>query len=127
MISIIPYEEEYKQSIIVRSDLRMSRGKLAVQVAHASVDAVLRALERDEWRRWVNKWVSQGMKKVVVKVSNLEKLLELYEKCKKLDIPCSLIIDAGRTELEPGTATSVGVGPAPSRLIDRVTGDLPLL
>jgi PTH2 family peptidyl-tRNA hydrolase len=120
-------EEEYKQTIIVRSDLKMSPGKLAVQVAHASVDAVLKSLDNDKWRKWLNEWIVQGMKKVVVKVDNERKLLDLYEKCLSLEIPCSLIRDAGRTELEPGTLTAVGVGPAPSKIIDKISGNLPLL
>ncbi|MGC9148057.1 MAG: peptidyl-tRNA hydrolase Pth2 [Sulfolobales archaeon] len=120
-------EEEYKQTIIVRSDLKMSPGKLAVQVAHASVDAVLKSLDNDKWRKWLNEWIVQGMKKVVVKVDNEKKLLDLYEKCVSLEIPCSLVRDAGRTELEPGTLTAVGAGPAPSRIIDKISGNLPLL
>ncbi len=120
-------EEEYKQTIIVRSDLKMSPGKLAVQVAHASVDAVLKSLDNDKWRKWLNEWIVQGMKKVVVRVDNERKLLDLYEKCLSLEVPCSLIRDAGRTELEPGTLTAVGVGPAPSRIIDKISGNLPLL
>ncbi|MEZ0290815.1 MAG: peptidyl-tRNA hydrolase Pth2 [Sulfolobales archaeon] len=117
--------EEYKQVIVVRVDLNMSVGKLAAQVAHASVDAVLKSLESK--RDWLFKWLEMGMKKVVLKVSSERELIEIYDKCVKFELPCSLVRDAGRTELEPGTLTTVGIGPAPARIIDRITGSLPLL
>jgi len=118
--------DEIKQVIAVRTDLRMSPGKLAVQVAHASVDAALRSLRNERWRRWLDEWVSQGMKKVVVKGGVEEDLLRIYEECVRRDLPCSIVRDAGRTELEPGTLTAVCVGPAPSNMVDEITGKLQL-
>ncbi|HWQ17184.1 MAG TPA: peptidyl-tRNA hydrolase Pth2 [Sulfolobales archaeon] len=118
--------DEFKQVIVVRTDLRMSPGKLAVQVAHASVDAALRSLRNERWRRWLDEWVSQGMKKVVVKGGGEEDLLRIYDECVKRELPCSIVRDAGRTELEPGTLTTVCVGPAPSNIVDEITGKLQL-
>lgn len=117
---------EQKQVIAVRTDLKISPGKLAVQVAHASVDAVLKCFNNERWRGWLYEWVSQGMKKVVVRGGGEEDLLRIYGECVKRDLPCSIVRDAGRTELEPGTLTAVCVGPAPSSLVDEVTGDLQL-
>ncbi len=119
--------EDIKQVIVVRSDLNMSKGKFAVQVAHASVDSAIKALRgKDQWRRWFDEWLESGMKKIVVKVSSETDLYNKYRECLSLDIPCTLIRDAGKTELEPGTPTAVGIGPAPSKTIDRITGALPL-
>ena len=39
-------------------------------------------------------------------------------------MPHKLVEDAGRTELEPGTQTALGIGPARPAEIDTVTGDL---
>ncbi|GAY25310.1 peptidyl-tRNA hydrolase [Desulfurococcaceae archaeon AG1] len=118
--------DEFKQVIVVRTDLRMSPGKLAVQVAHASVDAALRSLRNERWRRWLDEWISQGMKKVVVKGGSEEDLLKIYDECVRRELPCSMVRDAGRTELEPGTLTAVCVGPAPSNIVDEITGKLQL-
>jgi len=38
-----------------------------------------------------------------------------------------LVVDAGHTEIPAGTKTVLGIGPAPDNIIDKITGDLPLL
>ncbi len=115
----------YKQVIAVRTDLGMSRGKIAVQVAHGAVSAAerTRVTHQDVWRAWLR----EGQKKVAVKVSSEEELLELRRLAVIHRIPHALIRDAGLTELAPGTMTVIGIGPASGELIDKVTGDLKLL
>ncbi len=115
---------KYKQVIVVRSDLSMSPGKLAVQVAHGSVASAERA--RKEKREWFKAWLREGWKKVIVKVPNEQELHELQKQAKDLELPSELIQDAGLTELPPGTVTVLVMGPAPTELIDKVTGNLPL-
>ncbi len=116
-----------KQAIIVRKDLRMGKGKLAVQVAHASVSAVLDSLrEGGKKAEWVWAWYSQGQMKVVLKVQSQRELVEIYNKARSKKLPTSIIYDAGRTQLEPGTLTAVAIGPAPQELIDDITGKLHL-
>ncbi len=115
-------EGEYKQAIIVRRDLGMSKGKIAAQVAHASLGAYKRA--PGEWR---TAWDGSGQKKVVLRVDSLEELLEVKERAEKAGLPVFLVVDAGRTQLAPGTPTSLGIGPAPSGLVEGVTGSLKLL
>jgi len=111
---------EIKQVIIVRKDLKLSKGKLASQVAHAAISAA-------EKSKWKDEWLKQGQKKVVLKCNSKEELLELYEKAKEMNLPSELIYDAGKTQLEPGTLTCVGIGPAPSEEIDKLTRNLKLL
>ena len=114
--------KEYKQVIVVRDDLNLSRGKLAVQVAHAAIigyeiakkDAV------DEWKR-------QGQKKIVLKAKNLDELMRIKEKAERLGLPTGVVVDAGLTEIPPGTVTAIVIGPDEARKIDKVTGSLPLL
>ncbi len=109
-----------KQVIVVRSDLKLSKGKLAVQVAHAAVEAA----EKSGWKR---DWLLGMQKKSVLKCGNLEELLGVYERARDRKLPVSLIRDAGRTEIPPGTVTCVGIGPAPEEDLDRITGELKLL
>ncbi|MEM0083759.1 MAG: peptidyl-tRNA hydrolase Pth2 [Candidatus Nezhaarchaeales archaeon] len=116
---------ELKQVIVVRRDLKMSRGKTCAQVAHASVSSLEEA--RKLKPEWVEIWFQQCQKKVVLGVQSVEELRNLEREVKKLGIPCYLVCDAGLTELEPGTITALGIGPAPSSLIDKVTGHLKLL
>ena len=117
--------EEFKQVIAVRTDLKMGKGKLAVQVAHAAVSAA--EVARSTKPEWFKRWMSSGQKKIVVKVKSLNELFELKQQAEELGIPTFLISDAGYTQLEPGTITCLGLGPAPSSVIDKVTGHLPLL
>lgn len=116
---------EYKQVLVVRSDLNMSPGKLAVQVAHGSVSASEKA--RDMKKDWFEKWMKEGQKKVVVKVPSEKELRKLERTAEELKIPNKLIKDAGLTELPKGTYTVLGIGPAPRGKVDKVTGDLKLL
>ena len=114
-----------KQVIVARTDLGMGKGKLAAQVAHASLGAAEETMKKRP--EWYEVWKSQGQAKVVVKVSGSAELEELLKQGRALHLPIMLVQDAGLTQLEPGTATCLGIGPAPEDLIDRVTGKLKLL
>ncbi len=116
---------EYKMVIVTRSDLPLSAGKLAAQVSHAAVECTL--LTKKNKSEWFSKWQREGAKKVVVKVETLYEFFPLKEKAEDLGICTAIISDAGHTEIPEGTQTVLGIGPAPSNLIDQVTGELPLL
>jgi len=110
-----------KQAIVVRSDLKMGRGKIAAQACHASVSA----LEKANAATYAE-WVFSGMKKIVLKIESKKALLELFELAKKR-FPASLVKDAGLTQVKPGEPTCIGIGPADENDIDRLTGSLRLL
>ena len=118
-------EFKYKQVIVLRTDLEMSKGKIAAQAGHAAVSAAEEARKRrpDWWRAWLE----EGQCKIAVRVESEEELLELEKKATELQLPSSLITDRGLTELPPGTKTCLGIGPVPSDQIDEVTGNLRLL
>ena len=116
---------EYKMVIVTRQDLKLSPGKLAAQVAHAAVACAL--LTKKNNSKWFNKWQTEGGKKAIVKVDSEEDFFPLKEKADSLNIVSIIIEDAGHTEIPSGTKTVLGLGPAPSNIIDQVTGDLLLL
>jgi len=111
-----------KQAILVRQDLKLPKGKACAQSAHASVDAVLKA-DSDV----VKDWRKQGMAKIVLKVKDEKELVKYFQQAKDEGLPVSLITDAGRTVIAPGTKTCVGIGPASEEEIDEICGELSLL
>lgn len=118
-------EFEYKQAIIIRTDLKMSQGKIAAQAGHGAVSAAEEA--RKNHPGWWESWLEEGQCKVALKVKSEQELLKLQKEAKASNLPSALITDRGLTEIPPGTITCLGIGPAPSSLIDKITGELPLL
>ena len=110
-----------KQVILVRKDLKLSRGKLASQCSHASVEAVLKSdkEKKNEWRKF--------SKKVVLKVRDEKELLDLKKLADREKLVTALIKDAGRTEIKPGTITCLAIGPDEDKKIDKITGKLKIL
>ena len=118
-------EFRYKQVIAFRSDLKMSKGKIAAQAAHAAVSAGEEA--RKHFKECWKAWLREGQCKIAVRVESEKELLELEKKANELAIPCALIVDRGLTEVPPRTITCLGIGPAPAEKIDKITSMLPLL
>ncbi len=116
---------EYKLAVVIRDDLRLSRGKMAVQVAHAAVACAFRS--RRSHKRWFKAWMDEGQRKVVLRVENLDRLRELEDEATSLGLTAKLVTDAGLTEVPPGTTTCLGIGPGPEELVDKVTGQLRLV
>jgi PTH2 family peptidyl-tRNA hydrolase len=110
-----------KQAIVARADLGMGEGKLAAQVAHASLSAYEDAPDR------VRKaWKGEGQKKVVLRADGESRLHELADAAGREGLPYAVVRDAGHTQLDPGTVTALAVGPGEDETVDRVTGDLSL-
>lgn len=54
--------------------------------------------------------------------------LELLQaQAMSLGVCAKIIHDAGRTQIASGSATVLGVGPAPKSVVDQITGHLKLL
>lgn len=113
---------EMKQVIIVRADLKMSKGKVAAQVSHASVDCILKS-----HKDLIEEWRGQGMKKIILKVKGQKELGKYKQLAEDNNLITGMITDAGHTEIAPGTVTCLGIGPDDEKKIDKVTGELPTL
>ena len=116
---------DFKQVIIVRRDVNMGTGKIAAQVAHAAVMGAEKV--KASRREWFNSWFVAGQAKVVVKVKNVEELIKVRNRAEELYLPVVQVQDSGLTQIPPGTITCIGIGPAPSELVDKVTFELKLL
>lgn len=112
-----------KLALVVRTDLDMGRGKIAAQVAHAAVAAVLAGLGGAVLHRWLE----DGQPKVVLKVPDAAALDDVIGQARARGLPVEPVHDAGRTQVAAGTLTCCAIGPAPTDLIDAVTAELPLL
>ena len=113
---------EYKQIILIREDLKLPKGKMAVQVAHAAISSY-------EWAKpgVQEAWKRDGQKKIVLKVNSLEELFKFKEDARRADIPTALIQDAGLTCVAPGTFTALGMGPAEADKLNKIIGNLKLM
>jgi PTH2 family peptidyl-tRNA hydrolase len=116
---------EFKQVIVVRREIRIGIGKTAAQVAHAAVTGG--ECVRTSNPSWFMEWLRSGQKKVIVKVQHLDHLLEIKRKAQFSNLPVVEIRDSGLTQIPAGTITCLGIGPAPSVMIDKITHHLKLL
>lgn len=117
-------EFEYKQVIVFRSDLKLSKGKIAAQAGHAAVSAAEEC--RKHHKGWWEAWLNEGQRKIAVKVKTEKEMLEIKRQAHEFGLPVALIVDRGLTEIPPDTTTCLGIGPAPAHIVDRITGRLQL-
>ena len=121
--------DDLKMVFLVRQDLKMGAGKIAAQVAHAAIGLYDDILEGENiyQKTALNNWFNYGQKKVVLKVNDLNTMLEVVKKCKKLKLQYCLISDAGHTQIPQGSITVLGIGPDISEKINDVTGTFKLM
>ncbi|CAG8515930.1 2446_t:CDS:2 [Diversispora eburnea] len=110
--------------LVVRNDLGMGKGKVAAQCSHATLGCYKKLKKINS--ELLEAWEIQGQPKVVLKVNSREELSLLEGKAKSLNLITKIISDAGRTQVEPGSQTVLGIGPGPVKLVNQVTGDLKL-
>lgn len=115
---------EYKQVIVMRTDLNMRKGKMVAQGAHASLAATLSNMNDPR----VKKWLAGPFAKICVQVGSEKELMELLGKAHTAGMIAHLITDAGRTEFNGvPTRTCIAIGPDTIEKIDAITGHLKLL
>ncbi len=118
-----------KQVIVYRRDLKMRKGKIAAQVAHASMRVLFQrgaaagdAMQIDLTPA-MSLWVQGRFTKVVLSVESEADLLKIHQTARERGVPTALITDSGKTEFGGvPTRTTVAVGPAAADEIDPITG-----
>ncbi len=132
-----------KQTIVVRKDLNMRKGKLAAQVAHASMKVFF-----DKMTIFPNKfepnglpyakinslsesmvaWMEGPFTKIVLGCDSEDEIHDLASKAKTLKIPYAVIEDSGKTEFyKTPTITCIALGPCDSDIIEQLTQQYKLL
>lgn len=134
---------DVKQTILIRRDLNMSRGKIASQASHACMKVFFDELtpnhvytSSDTWyithnelsgwslhaKPYFLEYITGSFKKIVLAVHSEKELLDFYALAKKRQMNCALIKDSTLNEY-----TAVAIGPWNESEIDEITKDLKLL
>ncbi len=114
-----------KLILIINNGLKMGKGKIAAQAGHASVQATLKAGEKNPLA--LQAWLSSGQKKVCLKGDDADQLLALEKQAKEAGLLTSKIHDAGHTQIPSGSLTVLAIGPCQDELVEKITGTLKLL
>ena len=122
MASFLP--GPYKMVLLVRTDLGMKKGKAAAQCAHAALACYKNGLKNNP--AGVKAWEITGQTKICLKVDDEKAMLDLAEVAKVHGLTWSIIQDAGRTQVDSGSMTVLGIGPNKARDVNKVTGHLKL-
>jgi len=126
-------KDKVKQVIVIRSDLKMTRGKEIAQGAHASMAWLadrykknflhIPRLSPDE-KDWL---VNGKFTKVCVRVDSEEQLDSIHEAARAAGLTVNLIVDNGLTMFKGVfTKTCLAIGPHKSSMIAPITKDLRL-
>lgn len=124
MSSFAGFSTNNKMALVVRTDLGMTKGKVAAQCAHAAIMCYKKSVK--EAPKAVTQWEMFGQTKVTLKAENEDVMMELVKRARARGIVACLVHDAGHTQVAAGSATVLGIGPAPAELVDKVTGHLKL-
>lgn len=119
-------EMSYKMVFVVNLELKMSPGKIAAQVGHATLGLYKYLQSQQDQRARLEQWEERGSKKVVLRGNDVRQMLDLKKKAYELHIANMMVHDAGKTEVEPGSLTVFALF-GKSSDVDKVTGNLKLL
>lgn len=142
------HTEECKLVLVVRTDLGMTKGKqelgiaspkrfrsltgiftgkIGAQCGHATLACYKQFLRTAPNSPILRRWERSGQMKVALQIKSEDELEMLQAQALSLGLVAQIIHDAGRTQIASGSATVLGIGPAPKSIIDQVTGNLKLL
>ncbi len=99
-------EIKYKQFVVIPRQPKMSKGKIASQVAHAT----FMALEKQKDNKLKELWKKNGMCVIVLECNDETQLINLDKYLEQWGVSHHLYIDEGLYGCEPFTATALATG-----------------
>lgn len=123
--AVLRLGEPMKMTLVVRTDLKMTTGKIGSQCAHAAVICYTQALKKNP--EYLNAWLNLGQPKIVLRVPCEEELKNLILLANDKNIVNGSVHDAGKTQVKAGTLTVIGIGPDTAENIDAITKTLKTL
>jgi PTH2 family peptidyl-tRNA hydrolase len=124
ILDLMNVDLDYKMVLVIRTDLQMTKGKVAAQCCHAMLSAYKRATKSAP--EMLKVWEQSGQAKITLKCNSEEEMLHLQKTAEKHGLVAKSIQDAGRTQIAAGSRTVLAIGPGPVDVIDSVTGHLKL-
>ncbi|BCS20629.1 aminoacyl-tRNA hydrolase PTH2 [Aspergillus puulaauensis] len=118
--------EEVKLVLVVRTDLGMTKGKIAAQCSHATLACYKYLVANPSSSTILRRWERQGQAKIALQTKSEEEMELLQAQAISLGLCARVIQDAGRTQIASGSRTVLGVL-GPKSVVDNVTGHLKLL
>lgn len=118
-------DEPTKMALVVRGDLKMTKGKTGAQCAHAAIICFESAFKQRS--DLLNAWMSVGQPKIVLRVDSLKQMEEIVKSANERNIINGVVRDAGKTQVAAGTVTVLGLGPDTVSNIDSLVKHLRLL
>lgn len=131
-------EQNSKQILVFRKDLKCRKGKIAAQAGHGYMafltkgltfgGLVFRARPMSEtFIQEIQHWLEHSFRKICVSVDSEEALLEVHNKAIAAGLESHLITDNGTTEFNGiPTNTCCAIGPHWDDSFEGITDHLPL-
>lgn len=102
-------EIKYKQFVIVPKKPKMSKGKIASQVAHATYMAIEYQTDPPQ-ENIIKEWEKSGMCVIVLECKDEQQLNNLAKYLEQWNVPHHLYVDEGLYGCKPFTATALATG-----------------
>jgi len=116
--------------LMVRSDLGMKPGKKIAQAGHGVGGLYRQYMDgclTEEQEAWFEAWERNGMAKITIRTPSEEDFNLVAVKAQELNVPMTLVVDAGLTQVPPNSKTVLALGPAPSYITDELCGNYKLM
>lgn len=121
--------DEIVMYILMRTDLSMQKGKMVAQGGHA-VHLAIRAVEKSgsaAAAEWMRTWEAGSYPKIALKLEGHEWFSWLATALSDAGVIHAVVVDEGRTVVEPGTVTAVALQPMPKSRAKEYVGKMKLL